>query len=149
MKIDYYKILRFNLINTLKDILKIIKHDGLGYDNHLYITFDTNNNKVISPKWIKEKYPEQMTIIIQYEFWDLIIKDEFFKIALSFNDIKVNLNIPYDSIISFADPKSNFGLNLIQNKKIDPPKTKDKKNKKISETNVIEFKSFKKTRKDN
>ena len=149
MKIDYYKILRFNLINTLKDILKIIKKDGLGYDNHLYITFDTNNNKVISPKWIKEKYPEQMTIIIQYEFWDLIIKDEFFKIALSFNDIKVNLNIPYDSIISFADPKSNFGLNLIQNKKIDPPKTKDKKNKKISETNVIEFKSFKKTRKDN
>ena len=110
--IDYQKILNQNLLNVLKDILIEIKNNGLSNKNHLYVTFLTNHEMVVIPKWLKDKYPEEMTIIIQYEYYDLTINKNSFSITLSFNDIKSKLKIGYDSIISFADPSANFGLKL-------------------------------------
>ena len=58
------------MLNVLKDILKNIRDNGLSKYNHLYITFLTNHQKVVVPNWIKEKYDEEMTIVIQYEYYD-------------------------------------------------------------------------------
>ena len=113
MKINYEKYLRKNLINCFIDILKNFELNGIQDGHHLYITFDTQNSKVKIPKFLKSKYSKEMTIVIQYEFWDLIIKKKFFSICLSFNGVKTNLEIPFDSIKSFADPYANFGLKLI------------------------------------
>ena len=104
--IEYQKILNKNMLNVLKDILKEIKEYGLSNNNHLYISFLTNHKKVYLPNWLKEKYPEEMTIVIQYEYDDLTINKDNFSIVLSFNNIKANLIISYDSIISFADPST-------------------------------------------
>ena len=112
MKINYYKILRKNMMNVFIDVLNNIEKNGLQEGHHLYITFKTNYNKVIIPKWLLDKFPIEMTIVIQYEYWNFKVTKNNFKITLSFNNIKSDLCIPYKSVTSFADPYVNFGLKL-------------------------------------
>ena len=140
--IDYQKLLNENMVNVFKEILIEIKKNGLSNGNHLYITFLTNHINVEVPNWLKKKYPNDMTIVIQYEYYDLKIEKKFFYISLSFNDIRADLKIGYDSIISFADPSANFGLKLqtANIKKI--KKTIAKKNN--DKDNIISFSNFKK-----
>ena len=142
MKIDYKKILKKNMINVLKDVLKNIEENGLKGGHHLYITFLTNHPKTILPGWLKEKYPNEITIVIQYEYHHLIVNEDNFSIGLSFNDAKADLVISYEAIISFADPFANFGLKLINK---EPFKKTIKNKPKIKKTNnIIDFKKFKK-----
>ena len=117
--VDYQKILNRNLINVLIDILKEIEKNGLDGNNHLYISFKTNNPKNMVPNWLLEKYPNEMTIVIQHEYYHLIVNKNDFSIGLSFNNKKSDLKISFDSITSFADPSANFGLNYQFNKTID------------------------------
>ncbi len=140
--IEYQKILDKNMLNTFKDILDDISKNGLSHNNHLYITFFTNHQNVELPNWIKQKYPEEMTIIIQYEYYNLIVNKNNFSITLSFNDIKTNLKIGYDSIISFADPSADFGL-ILKNIKQKEIKKKLQSNN-TKENNVINFSNYKK-----
>ena len=89
-----------------------------------------------------------MTIIIQHEYWNLKVLEEKFEILLSFNDVKVNLSIPFISIISFADPFANFGLKIInENNLTTLRQKKGKTNNKINKKkdNVIDFTKFKKS----
>ncbi len=141
--IRYQKILDKNMINVFKDILIHIRDNGLTNNNHLYITYFTNHTNVKLPNWLKQKYPEEMTIVIQYEYYDLEINKNDFSISLSFNDMKTNLKIDYNSIISFADPSANFGLILQKNKTQEKIKKKIK-NKKSIKDNVINFSNYKK-----
>ena len=141
--IDYNKVLNKNMINVLRDILMNIKDNGLSKNNHLYISFLTNHKNVDVPNWIKQKYPEEMTIIIQYEYSKLEVKKNNFSITLSFNNINTNLIIGYDSVLSFADPSENFGL-ILQEKKIQKKIKKNLKKIKIKKNNVINFSSYKK-----
>ena len=142
--LEYQKILNQNMLNVLKDILVKIKDEGLEISNQLYITFETNHEGVKIPNWLKDKYQNEMTIVIQYEYYDIKIHKKYFLITLSFNDIKTELKIDYNSIISFADPSANFGLILKKN-------IINKKNKKITKRNntkekdnIINFSSYKK-----
>ena len=137
MKIKYHDILNKNMINVFKEIIKTIEKNGLSNEQLLYITFNTNDSNVSLPKWLKEKYPNEMTIVIQYEYYNLVVKENFFNIGLSFNNIKTKLKISFDSIVSFADPSSNFGLKLKNNKK-------KIKNNIIKEDNVINIEEYKK-----
>jgi len=135
------------MINVLKDVLTNIKNHGLQEGHHLYITFKTNDKKVIISQWLLDKFPSEMTIVIQHEYWNFDVTNYHFKITLSFNDIKTDLIVPYRSVISFADPYANFGLKLIQNKVIDNKNT-NKTKKKLKNTeyskkdNIIEFNKF-------
>ena len=148
--IDYQKILNNNLLNVFIDILKNIEKNGLDGTNHLYITFKTGNSNNIVPDWLLMKYPNEMTIVIQHEYYHLSVYKSFFNIGLSFNNKKANLKISFNSIISFADPSSNFGLNYQfndSNKKIEKKKKRKvvKKNtNQDNDSNVIKFSSFKK-----
>ena len=141
--IEYQKILDKNMLNVFKDVLRNIKNNGLTSNNHLYITFLTNHSKVIIPTWLKNKYPEEITIIIQYEYYDIEINKNYFSITLSFNGINTNLQIGYDSIMSFADPSANFGL-ILQKRKIKKKFNNDSKVKKKKSDNVINFENYKK-----
>ena len=141
--IEYQKILDKNMLNVFKDILTIIKDKGLLNNNHLYVTFFTNHENVKLPNWLKQKYPDEMTIVIQHEYYDLEINENNFSISLSFSDIKTNIKIDYNSIISFADPSANFGL-ILQKNKIQKKVNKKKENKNPIKNNVINFSNFKK-----
>jgi len=147
--IQYQKILNKNLLNVFIEILKEIEEKGLDSKNHLYVTFATNNPKTSVPDWLLQKYPSEMTIVIQYEYYHLSVNKKNFNIGLSFNNKKCDLIIPFDSIISFADPSSNFGLNYQFNKTTveDYKKTlveKKKSVKKKKSSNVINFSNYKK-----
>ena len=141
--IEYQKILDKNMLNVLKDILKNIRDNGLSNNNHLYITFLTNHKNVELPNWLKQNYPQEMTIIIQYEYCDLEINKNNFSITLSFGDIKTNLKINYSAIISFADPSANFGL-ILKKSKIQKEVNKKLENNKSKKNNVINFSNYKK-----
>ena len=147
--IDYQKILNQNMISVLKDILKKISKEGLSNNNHLYVTFITNHKKVEIPEWLKKKYPQEMTIVIQYEFYDLEVFKDYFSIVLSFNNLKTKLKIGFDSINSFADPSANFGLQLKKlinkNKEKEDNKNNNNNNNKLeNKNNVINFSKYKK-----
>lgn len=146
---DYQKILNNNLLNVCIDILKDIEKNGLDGNNHLYITFKTNNLKNIVPNWLLQKYPNEMTVVIQHEYYHLSVNKNDFNIGLSFNNKKSDLKISFDSITSFADPSANFGLNYQFNKsdkEIVKKKKKGLKNKEkeYDASNVINFSNFKK-----
>ena len=102
------------------------------------------------PDWLKERYPDKITIIMQHEYWNFKVAKNNFNITLSFNNIKSDLKIPFNSVISFADPYANFGLKLINNeinqKKIKKFQEKKSNNKKIDykQNNIIDFDKFKK-----
>ena len=140
--IKYQDILNKNLKKTFIDILKYIEKNGLEGENHLYITFATNHSLVSIPNWLLKKYPNEMTIVIQYEYFNFTVNKNNFKIGLSFNDVKADLIIGYDAIISFADPYANFGLRLEQ-KTTDEFKNKIN-SKKQNSNNVIDFTNYKK-----
>ena len=144
MKIDYSKILKNNMVNVFKDVLKIIYQEGFKEGHHLYITFKTNCPNVKMPKWLKDKFPNEMTIVIQYEYWNFKVMKDDFKITLSFNDIKSDLSVPYNSVISFADPYANFGLKL--NTLEGSKEKKDEKKTKVIENknNIIDLNKYKK-----
>ena len=145
--VDYPKILKKNMINVFKDVLSEIQKNGLLNGGHLYITFDTNNEKTKIANWLKVKYPLEMTIIIQHEYWNFKVKKNSFNISLSFDDIKTELDISYDAVISFADPTANFGLKLIAEsikKNIQTRKKPKKKKNVTNKNNIIEFKDYKK-----
>lgn len=151
--IEYNKILNKNLLNVFVDVIKEIQNKGLEGNNHLYITFATNNSKTSIPNWLLQKYPNEMTIVIQHEFHYLNVNKENFNIGLSFNNKKCDLTISFDSIISFADPSSSFGLNYKFNAKIEKNKEKAENKKKKSiknknSSNVIKFSKYKKINRD-
>tara|TARA_A100001015_G_scaffold253205_1_gene293249 strand:- start:88 stop:519 length:432 start_codon:yes stop_codon:yes gene_type:complete len=140
--IEYQKILNNNMLNVFKDILTNIRDYGLSDNNHLYITFLTNHKNVKLPNWLKQKYPQEMTIIIQYEYYNLVINKNNFSITLSFGDIKTNLKISYNAIVSFADPSANFGL-ILQKSKIQKKVDEKLEDNKSKKDNVISFSNYK------
>lgn len=147
--LDYQKILNKNLLNVFIEVLKNIEKNGLNGSNHLYISFNTGNSNNIVPDWLLMKYPNEMTIVVQHEYYHLSVHKSYFNIGLSFNNKKADLKISFKSIISFADPSSNFGLNFQfnnSNKKIEKKKRQvTKKNiNKDNNSNVIKFSNFKK-----
>lgn len=140
--IDYQKILSQNMIGVLIDVLENIKEHGID-QNQLYITFLTKHESVKIPNWLIKKYPKEMTIVIQFEYYNLKINKKNFSITLSFNDIETELKIGYSSIISFADPSVNFGL-ILQNRKIEKKLNKNLDKGKSKEDNIINFSKYKK-----
>ncbi|MEC8203616.1 MAG: ClpXP protease specificity-enhancing factor SspB, partial [Pseudomonadota bacterium] len=83
------------------------------------VTFATGFPGVELPDHLHEKFPEEMTIVLQHQFWDLTVEEDRFLVTLSFNDIQERLAIPFPAIKAFADPSVNFGLQLKYEGEID------------------------------
>ena len=95
-------------------ILKKISKDGLPKNHHFLITFFSNSKGVIIPDWMKEKYPDKMTIIIRNWFENLNVTDKKFEISLNFNNNVERLTIPFNSLELFADPSVDFAISFNQ-----------------------------------
>ncbi|MBL42283.1 MAG: hypothetical protein CMM49_06465 [Rhodospirillaceae bacterium] len=108
--IDYQKIVDKSLRKVIKHVLKHVYENGMEGDHHLYITFLTQYEGVEIPEYLINEYPNEITIILQHQFWNLEINENSFSISLSFNNNTENIKVPYNSITSFADPSVNFGL---------------------------------------
>jgi uncharacterized protein len=108
--IDYPGMIDSAMRHVVRDALIHVDKFGLPGDHHFFISFQTNYPGVsISPQ-LKSRYPEEITIVVQHQFWDLKITDKLFAIMLSFNNIPEKLVVPFDALTAFADPSIKFGL---------------------------------------
>src|SRR5580698_8405591 len=98
------------LRDVVRETLASVAKNGLPGEHHFYITFLTHFPGVEIPEYLKKQYPEEMTIVLQYQFTNLKIEDDVFTVMLSFNNIKERLRIPLEAITTFADPSVNFAL---------------------------------------
>jgi hypothetical protein len=98
------------LRGVMRKVLAEVARTGLPGNHHFFITFLTGASGVrISPR-LREKYPEQMTIVIQFQYWDLKVSDTGFEVGLSFSDVPERLEIPFSAVRGFYDPSVNFEL---------------------------------------
>jgi uncharacterized protein len=98
------------LRGLIRTVLQRVQKRGLPGEHHFYITFDTRAPGTILSKRLKDQYPEEMTVVLQYQFWDLMVYDDRFEVKLSFNTIPERLVVPFSSIKSFYDPSVQFGF---------------------------------------
>ncbi len=84
--------------------------NGLPGEHHFYITFRTDHPEVRIPSHLKAQHPEDMTIVLQHQFWDLEVTEDWFAVALSFQGKRELLHVPFESVTAFADPFAKFGL---------------------------------------
>jgi hypothetical protein len=109
-------LLRYDLMieaalrDVVRETLSTVAQNGLPGEHHFYITFLTNFPGVEIPDYLRKQYPDEMTIVLQYQFFGLKLEDDIFGVTLSFNNVKERLRIPVESITTFADPSVNFAL---------------------------------------
>ncbi|MFL6817108.1 MAG: SspB family protein [Bradyrhizobium sp.] len=108
--IRYDVLARDALRGVLRRVLTDAAEQGLPGDHHFFITFlSTAEGVKLSPRLLAQ-YPEEMTVILQHQFWDLVVTDDHFEVGLSFGGIPERLVVPFNSIKSFFDPSVQFGL---------------------------------------
>jgi hypothetical protein len=98
------------LRGVVRDALRKAGREGLRGNHHFYIGFATQMPEVRIPDTLRTRYPEEMTIVLQHQFWDLEITEEAFSVTLSFQKQLERLSIPFAAVRSFADPSVNFAL---------------------------------------
>lgn len=108
--IRYEKLVEDALRGVVRAALAQVSDEGLPGAHHFYITFRTDHPGVEIPDYLREKYPSEMTVVMQYQFWDLVVEEDYFSITLSFNNVGENLVVPFVAITGFADPSVKFGL---------------------------------------
>ncbi len=108
--IDYEGLAQEAMRGVVRKVLANTAKSGLAGDHHFYISFDTEAPGVSLSKRLKEKYPREMTIVLQHRFWDLAVSDERFEVKLTFDGIPERLVVPFDAIKVFFDPSVRFGL---------------------------------------
>ncbi|MEM7041862.1 MAG: ClpXP protease specificity-enhancing factor SspB [Pseudomonadota bacterium] len=108
--IDYPKLVEHALRHVVRDTLTLVAEHGLPGRHNIYITFLTDHPEVVLSDELKARYPSEMTIVLQHEFWGLEVRDEGFGVTLSFNNVSQRIEIPFEAITVFADPSVEFGL---------------------------------------
>ncbi|SLN70640.1 SspB family protein [Ruegeria meonggei] len=108
--IDYGNLMHTAMRGLIKTVLTDVSENGLPGAHHFFITFDTRQDGVELADWLRERYPEEMTVVMQHWFENLEVGDDGFGITLNFGDAPETLYIPYGSIKTFVDPSVEFGL---------------------------------------
>ncbi len=110
-EIDYEALVRGAMRGVVRTVLaRVAKANSLPGEHHFYIAFRTAAPGVSISKRLKEKYPDEMTIVLQHRFWGLIVKDDYFEVNLTFDSIPERLVVPFDAIKVFFDPSVPYGL---------------------------------------
>ena len=94
----------------IQEVLTGVRDHGLPGSHHFFITFDTTHPDAKLADWLKERYPAEMTVVMQHWYENLEVTDDGFSITLNFGDAPETLYVPYDSIQTFVDPSVEFGL---------------------------------------
>ncbi|PWE30681.1 hypothetical protein DDZ14_14725 [Maritimibacter sp. 55A14] len=108
--IDYGNLMHRAMRGLIAEVLGDIAAHGLPGEHHFFITFDTNHPDVVIADWLRERYPDEMTIVLQHWFENLDVRPDGFTVTLNFGDRPEPLVIPYDAILTFVDPSVEFGL---------------------------------------
>ena len=108
--IDYGSLMHRALRGLIDEVLSDVAEHGLPGAHHFFITFDTRHPDAELADWLRERYPEEMTVVLQHWFDGLRTDPDGFAVTLNFGDTPESLYIPYDAIRTFVDPSVEFGL---------------------------------------
>lgn len=122
--INYEHLAKEALRSVVHSVLKQVKEEGLPGEHHFYISFHTTAPGVKISNRIKAQYPKEMTIVLQHQYWDLKVEDDYFEVRLSFSNIPELLVIPYSAVKVFFDPSVPYGLQFDQTQR--PEAVEDK-----------------------
>ena len=111
-EINYDELIEKSLRNVVYLALKIVEEQGLPGESHFYISFKTDYPGTVISQNLKVQYPETMTIVLQNQFSNLVVRHNSFSVDLSFGGIEQTITIPFDAITYFADPSAKFGLSF-------------------------------------
>ena len=98
------------LRSVVRRVLTQVADKGLPGSHHFYISFRSTDPGVELPEYLRAKYPEEMTIVLQHQYWDLIVRDASFEVTVSFNKQQERIKVPFASLSAFVDPSVRFGL---------------------------------------
>ena len=110
--IPYDEIVQDALRAVVGRVLGQISEGGLPGAHHFYITFKTTAPGVSIPRSLYERFPDEMTIVLQNKFWDLKVEDHGFEVGLTFNQVPAHLVVPFSAVTAFADPALEFALHF-------------------------------------
>ncbi len=108
--IDYGNLMHRAMRGLIQSVLTEVAEHGLPGAHHFFITFDTTHPEVQMAAWLKERYPTEMTVVIQHWYENLVVTDEGFSITLNFGNNPEPMVIPFDALRTFVDPSVEFGL---------------------------------------
>ena len=108
--IDYGNLMHKAMRGLIRDVLDDVAANGLPGQHHFFITFDTTHPDAELADWLSDRYPGEMTVVMQHWFDDLDVRDDGFSVSLNFCEQPERLYIPYDAIRTFVDPSVEFGL---------------------------------------
>jgi uncharacterized protein len=108
--IGYGRLVENALRQVVRDALQHARREGLPEPHHFYITFRTDQDGVRVSERLRQRYPAEMTIVLQHQFWDLEVDDHGFGVTLSFGGVPERLEVPFGAVRMFADPSIEFGL---------------------------------------
>jgi hypothetical protein len=108
--IDYGNLVERALRQVVRSALAQVASHGVPAKHQLYVTFRTNHQGVVLSDHLHARYPSEMTIVLEHEFWDLQVDDDRFAVTLSFSETPERLEIPFEAVTVFADPGVEFGL---------------------------------------
>jgi hypothetical protein len=138
MTIDH---IRYDILTqeAMRSVIRAALQDaaarGLLGEHHFFITFDTKADGVKLPARVRAQYPDDMTIVLQHQFWDLQVTDESFEVGLSFNGVRERLHVPFSAIKSFADPAVKFAMQFTD---LDQHETEDAQPSASTDTPAVE-----------
>lgn len=151
--IDYGKLMHRAMRSLIQDVLCDVRDNGLPGAHHFFITFETTHPQTNIADWLSERYPSEMTVVMQHWFDNLIVTDEGFSVTLNFGDQPEDLYIPYDAIQTFVDPSVEFGLRFESHEEdeddaepdvLTEVKTPEPDAKNVVEADVVSLDSFRK-----
>jgi hypothetical protein len=114
-RINYQSLLNNALLSIVRNVLLQIQKDGLDLEHSFYISFRTDFAGVTLSERVKSKYPQEITIILQHQFKNLLVFDDYFTVNISFDGISEDIKVPFASLTNFIDPIENFNLEFYIN----------------------------------
>ena len=129
-ELNYGRMMQRALRSVMAEALGTVAEVGLPGDHHFYITIDTRHPKTQLPDWLRAEYPEQITIVLQFEYSNLNVTDDGFGVEMSFADRSAAIYAPFDAVLTFVDPSVEFGLKFdateVELEETPEPVTEDK-----------------------
>jgi uncharacterized protein len=163
--INYGRLMHQAMRGLIRNVLEGVRKDGLPGEHHFFITFDTGHPDVEIADWLSDRYPGEMTVVMQHWFDKLEVAEDGFAVTLNFGDAPERLYIPFDAILTFVDPSVEFGLRFESSeaegddesavvtsprsvpdvpKKKTPPKRVDTKSAPKKDADVVSLDTFRK-----
>lgn len=119
--LQYDRMIDAAFRGVVRQALTQVSRDGLPGEHHFYLTFRTGFPGIELPPYLKAQYPNEMTIVLQFQFYGLEVDEEKFAVTLSFSGVRERIVIPFDAISTFADPSVNFALQFQPVDAVDAP----------------------------